>query len=358
MIIHKNANLVFRRLDELYSGKGKNKIYASIFQKGYHRINTTSTYDKDGKVIYSEPDDSNYISFLNKCNAFSEMDDDSFPYYYLNDFDEAIYAVLFGARSVFSDMGDRVSSISYPFILDYDEVKNFKLNENHLWIQRLKCRLEYCARHLKGIIGISDFINISGLNFAVAIRGATEAYMAVIEEPEKMKCVINFSVDLNIWLREIFYNIIGLQNGGSYIFNQWFPGKIINESVDAYHMTSADTFDEYGKDSLEKIFTHFDGGVLHLHGNGRHLLKSVSALKGLKLLNLGDDEPFPRAHDVLDDLSEKRGKVPIHLSIPYDVFIKRFKANDLPGNILYSIYEIPDNIDKQTLIDEIRAYKT
>ena len=64
-------------------------------------------------------------------------------------------------------------------------------------------------------------------------------------------------------------------------FAQWVPGRIVSESIDPYHMTSVDYFEQWGREPAERILRHFDGGVIHIHGNGRHLLEAAATLQGL-----------------------------------------------------------------------------
>lgn len=84
-------------------------------------------------------------------------------------------------------------------------------------------------------------------------------------------------------------------------------GRVISESVDPFHMTSVEYFERWRREQLEQIFAEFDGGVTHLHGNGRHLLEAVSSVRGLKAIALGDDRGFPPAFDVLAGLKRRAG---------------------------------------------------
>ena len=89
---------------------------------------------------------------------------------------------------------------------------------------------------------------------------------------------------------------------------EWIPGRIVSESVDPFHMTSIDYFEKWGREPVERILAAFDGGVLHIHGNGRHLLEAVSTLRGLKAVFLADDLHFPPAFSVLGKLRRRLGR--------------------------------------------------
>ena len=61
------------------------------------------------------------------------------------------------------------------------------------------------------------------------------------------------------------------------------------------------------------MFAHFDDGVIHIHGNGRHLLEAVSTITRLNAIWPGDDIGFPPAFDILDELKKLTGDVPLIL---------------------------------------------
>ena len=58
-------------------------------------------------------------------------------------------------------------------------------------------------------------------------------------------------------------------------------------------MTSVAYFEQWGREPAERILGHFDGGVIHIHGNGRHLLEAAATLRGLKAILLLDDLRLP-----------------------------------------------------------------
>ena len=357
--IKKNADEAFERLGELFSGGGTDRIYAGMGTRGYHQVKKCENPDAYGENRFLELDDGDYAALLERHAAGEkdEIDDDSFPYYYPNEFDEAIYGALVGAKAVFSVDEHRVSSMVFPFVKDLDEVRHFVMDEGHPWFKAYKKRLEMGAKNLKGKIGINDVIDITGLNYLVEILGATEAYLALFDVPEKAKYAMDFSTAQNIWLREMFFDVVGLQDGGSFVFGHWFPGKVVNESVDAFHLASAETFERWGRGPLEKMFSHFDGGALHLHGNGRHLLESVSEVKGLKFITMGDDRPFPPAHEVVEELAARSKNVPIEVFIPYEAFAKRLAEKTLPGNVFYTVWSVPDSDTGNRLMGKVKSYR-
>ena len=102
---------------------------------------------------------------------------------------------------------------------------------------------------------------------------------------------------------------------------------------------------------------HYDGGVLHIHGNGRHLLEAVCSLRGLKAIHMGDDKGFPRAIDVLDELKRKAGAVPLGVSVGFEDFADRLGRHALAGGVLYSVSGAPDINAANRCMETVRAYR-
>jgi len=138
---------------------------------------------------------------------------------------------------------------------------------------------------------------------------------------------------------------------------QWIPGRIVSESVDPFHMTSVDYFETWGRKNIERMFSSFDGGTLHLHGNGRHLLEAVCTLPGLKAIWLGDDTGFPMAFDVLPELRNRAGDMPLVVAVPCEKFAEKLNRHQLPGGVFYQATGTPEADIAHRLMDKVRAYR-
>ena len=186
---------------------------------------------------------------------------------------------------------------------------------------------------------------------------ATKTYLSLFECPEKVQETIDFAHKLNVEVQKAFFENTPSFNKGTFSnFAQWMPGRIISESVDPFHMTSVDDYEQWGKRNIEKMFKQFDGGVLHIHSNGRHLLKAVSQLKGLKAIYLLDEKDNPLAFDVLPELKEQTGDVPLVVGVDHHTFENHLKRNMLPGGVLYMV-KSDRNVDEvNRIMEKIRGY--
>jgi hypothetical protein len=175
-----------------------------------------------------------------------------------------------------------------------------------------------------------------------------------------MKRVIEYAHDLNVKVQNIFFDNVPLLEGGTCSnLGEWIPGgRIVSESIDPFHMTSVDYFEEWGREPADRMFGAFDGGVLHIHGNGRHLLKAASSLKGLRAIWLGDDKGFPLAYEILDQVKKQIGDMPLIVSgIGFEEFCQGLEEHRLPGGVLYHVTDVPDIDSANRCMDVVRGYK-
>jgi hypothetical protein len=122
-------------------------------------------------------------------------------------------------------------------------------------------------------------------------------------------------------------------------------------------MTSVQYFEKWGRAPVERILAAFDGGVLHIHGNGRHLLEAVSSVRGLKAVFLADDLHYPSAFAVLGKLRRRLGDLPVVVNAPFPEFVAALEAHQLEGGVLYKVQNAPDVDTANRTMDQVRAYR-
>ena len=233
------------------------------------------------------------------------------------------------------------------------------IDRSHAWFERYLKQLDTFVKGSAGKFGVSHFILIDGLNFAFELVGATETYLALDERPEMIRRAIELAYEINVAVQETFFDRAGTLQGGT-VSNmvEWMPGgRIVSESVDPFHMTSVDYFETWGREPVERIIGHFDGGVVHIHGNGRHLLETVSTVKGLKAMFLGDDRGFPLAFDVLAELQARTGDLPLVVQTGFNEFTQKLDAGTLPGGVLYKVGGVPDVDTANRSMEKVRQYR-
>jgi hypothetical protein len=288
------------------------------------------------------------------------VEDDSMPVAYLSEFDQGLYGGMLGGEVRFMAHPDNgwISSMVPPLLRDWSGFDRLQFNEANPWWQRYLTQLRVFAERSRGKWGVSHFILIDALNFVFELIGATATYLSVEEEPDLVRRAIDLAFDLNVRAQQTFFETIGLFERGTFSnFAQWMPGRIVSESLDPFHMTSVAYFEEWGREPAERILGTFDGGVIHIHGNGRHLLPAASSIRGLKAILLLDDTGFPAAFDVIAELKRRMGDMPTAVHAEYEPFVERLERHALPGGVLYKVNDVPDIDAANRLMEKVRAYR-
>ncbi len=308
------------------------------------------------------PDPQERIDFWDIClRERLTIHDDSVPSVYLTEMDQGLYGGLAGGKARFlCDAGTGwISSMVEPMLSDLSELERLSLQTEGGWLERYTRQLEIYIQKAQGRFGISHFILIDGLNFVFELVGATQTYLETIERPELVRQAIDFAFGLNVRVQRMFFEKASLWEGGTFSnMVKWIPGRIVSESIDPFHMASVDYFEEWGRANAERMFNEFDGGVIHIHGNGRHLMEAASSLKGLKAIWLGDDRGFPLAFDVVNELKSRVGSMPLLLTVPFDAFTDSLERRALTKGVFYNVTNVPDAATANRVMDKVRAYST
>ena len=354
-----NAAEVLQRLRTLYERRAGDRIFAAMDVPNKALAEFRRRYP-EGYCQY--PDPSERIEFWDRLLAErAAVDDDSIPSAYLSEMDQGLYGGLLGGDVQFMAHPESgwISSMVAPLLDDWSGFESLRFDTSCPWFQRYSEQLDVFVKGAAGKFAVSHFILIDGLNFAFELVGATNTYLSLDERPELVQKAIDLAFDLNVTIQETFFDRVPpLAGGTASNMAQWTAGRIVSESVDPFHMTSVDYFERWGREPVERILARFDGGVLHVHGNGRHLLEAVSTIKGLKAILLGDDRGFPQAFDVLDELQARTGDVPLVVQTDLDPFLDRLSQHRLPGGVFYKVTGVPNVDAANRCMEKVRAYRT
>lgn len=353
-----NVEDVLGRLRRLYERRAPDRIFAAMDVPGRALADFQRRYSA-GFCDY--PDPAGRIEFWDKLLAErAALEDDSIPCAYLSELDQGLYGGLLGGRVQFMAHPENgwISSMVAPLLDDWSQLDRLRFDPEHPWFRRYVDQLGVFVEGARGRFGVSHFILIDGLNFVFELVGATNTYLSLDERPEMVRRAIDFAFELNVRIQETFFDTAATLEGGTFSnMVQWVPGRIVSESVDPFHMTSVDYFERWGREPVQRIFDRFDGGVLHLHGNGRHLLEAVSSLRGLRAIFLGDDRGFSPAFEVLDELRSRAGDVPLVVQVEFDGFGRGLDRHNLPGGVFYQVKNVPHVDAANRCTEAVRDYR-
>lgn len=352
------ANDVIERLHKLYERRAGDRIFAD-FQIPTRTMEQFRAEHAEGYTSYPDPRvRARFWDSLLKEKSLCE--DDQIPSAYLSEFDQGLYGALIGGEIQFlTDPGTGwISSMVKPMLDDLTQFRLQPFEENHPWFQKYLQQLEIFSKVSENRFGLSHFILIDSLNFVFELVGATKTYLSLFEVPDTVRKIIDFAFDLNVRVQEGFFEHSPSYRGGTFSnMVQWVPGRVISESVDPFHMTSVEDYEQWGEENVQRMFDHFDGGVLHVHSNGRHLLEAVSRLKGLKAILMLDEKGNPPAFEVLSGIKKQTGDVPLVVSVGEDAFEYHLNKNTLPGGVFYWVKSSKSVDQVNKIMERVRKYR-
>ena len=360
----KNAEDVLERLRTLTNRKAQDQIFAAFILPSKAMKDFQKEYK--GDFITEYPDPEKRMKFWKELlEERTFLEDDSIPAAYPSEFDQGLYGGLLGGQVRFLSMTQDgyvgsgwISSMVPPILKDWSEFDGLHFSANQTWFTRYKKQLRIMTDSARGKHGISHIIVIDSLNFVYELIGATETYISMYEKPNMVRKAIEFAYELNITIHDTFFDIVGTLEGGtcSWVV-PWIPGKIICESLDPFHMTSVADFEKWGREPAERLIRNYDGAVLHLHANGWYLLETACTLRGLKALLLVNEKDHTPAIEMIAELRERSGEIPLSIMVDYETFEEKLKQHTLPGGIFYYVSGASDIGTANRCMEQVRKYR-
>ena len=346
------------RLRALYTDRPQDRILARMDVETHALRKFAAKYAPG----YTDcPDLAHRVAFWDELWAErAAIHDDSIPSAYLSEMDQGLYGGIVGGKVQFMAHPENgwISSMVPPILDDWAGLSKLAVDHQSPWYKFYLQELELFRAAGQGKFGISHFILIDGLNFVFELFGATQTYLELVDRPDKVREAIEFAYQLNVDVQRTFFQHAPLLEGGTCSnMVEWIPGRVVSESVDPFHMTSIDYFEKWGREPVERILAVFDGGVVHIHGNGRHLLEATSTVRGLKAVYLADDLHFPSAFSVLGKLRRRLADLPVVVKAEFPEFVAALTSHQLEGGVLYKVLNVPDVETANRTMDQVREYR-
>ena len=349
-----NLDSILSRLKIFYEERSQDIILAKMAPPNQTLLDFASKHN-EGPCGY--PNIGERILFWdNYLKERARIHDDSIPSAFLTELDQGLYGGVLGGdvRFMCNPKIGHISSMVPPLLETWSEFDKLSFRTDSDWFHRYTEQMDIFVKHAEGKFGISHFILINGLNFVFELIGATQTYLDLQERPDMIYRAFEMAFEINTKIHKTFFEKVPLVDGGTFSnFAQWIPGRVISESLDPFHMTSVEYFEKWGREPAERIFSCFDGGIIHIHGNGRHLLEAAVTLRGLKAIFLADDTP-PPPFEVLSEIKKKTGSIPLICPVEFSEFYKKLKKNQIIGGVMYIINNVPDVETANRYMDIIR----
>jgi hypothetical protein len=345
------------RLRSLYERRAGDRIFARMSVSGPTLARFASRH---AAGYTARPDPAERAAFWDAVlQDRMAVEDDVIPCAYLSEQDQGLYGGLVGGDVQYMTHPDNgwISSMVPPILADLSGLDRLRIDRGGEAFRYFEESLAVLVKQAEGRFGISHFILIDSLNFVFELVGATRTYLAVEDEPERVRQAIDFAFGLNVMVQRKFFESVPLLEGGTCSnMAGWLPGTVVSESVDPFHMTSVAYFERWGREPVERILGEFDGGVIHIHGNGRHLLPAVASIRGLKAVALFNDKGYPPAIYEARRLQSATGDLPLIVSAEFTDFVAAYESGQLTGGTLYLIEGVPDAATANLWMERIRAW--
>ena len=133
--------------------------------------------------------------------------DDSIPSAYLSEMDQGLCGGMFGGDVRFLCDASRgwFSSMVPPLLADWSEFDALSFDRECAWYRRYAAQLRAFVDSAEGKYGISHLILINHLNFAFECVGATQTYMALYEQPDRVRQATSLAHEVNLCVQRHFF---------------------------------------------------------------------------------------------------------------------------------------------------------
>lgn len=275
-------------------------------------------------------------------------------------FENAIETAMLGGKVRF--MGTRLHTFGdpiEPLIRDYAEFKWELPREDNVWFQRFLDAYRFMAQHAGKEFALGFQGGINAMNLAVQLRGTEQAYADIYEEPENLRRLLDYSIDLNVYLYGRAQEIAGPHNlrlYGDHPLSEYRADRVPNASVDAYSLCKPGTLREWGAEQLARFNRLVGGGNLHIHENSRHVIEEVVEIPGWRSVWFSDGTGWPRSFDIRHELRRRMRDVPMAMCCSRDELLQGLAEHSLPGNTSYGAWA--GSLDEANrIMDLVREYR-
>ena len=277
-------------------------------------------------------------------------------------FGEGISGAFFGGKVRFASSDVKTESVCDPVITDWSQLDGLRFDAENVWVQRTVGVLRHLVEHSSGRFCLHPYCTIDGLNFAVVLRGATQAFMDVADREEPLRKLFDLGFETSVGLWDLHRSIVEDHNKAIIQYDAYadlcpchaMPGL----SVDAYSLCAPEVYDRIGLEYTQKLIDTYGCGDLHIHSLGHHLIPGAGKLRGLSQLRLADDPRCDRGFDKLAWARARTGDTPLAVGCTLEEFARGLRAGSLPGGVAYSVQGPVDSVDEANrLMDRVRNYR-
>ena len=272
-----------------------------------------------------------------------EVEDDSIPGASPNSqYGDYVFGALLGAPISFYGTDVHTWSWTDPLITDWAQLDDLSYDPEGEWTRKCLDNLRYGVQRAGGRYALSCLLAIEALNLCVMVRGASAAYLDVMDHPDELRRLMAFGVDFITEFTQLQRGVTREHNEQVFDDDDYAATCTnhsgISLSVDAYDLCHVDVYRRMGHEYQAELIRRCGWASYHIHGDGRHLIPEVASLPSVVRMSIQDDmhELLPRAFELRRQLRETIGEVPLYLSCSREELLAGMRDRSLPGGAMYS----------------------
>jgi len=232
---------------------------------------------------------------------------ETFPVFWPN-LGPEVYAAFYGAELEYGE----VTSWSKPFVVDWNDMDNLKLNMSNEYFKKLeeltRCALEKCEG--KFLVGYTDLH--PGVDCTAAWRDPQRLCVDMYDNPEQVKKLIEIAIADFEMIHGYFDTKLKAEGQLSV---SWLGvpsfGKMHIPSCDFSTLISRDFFNEFCLPVLEREVKMMTHNIFHVDGKGvaKHLdaILSVPEVHAIQWVQgVGDDYPILQWIPLIKQIQAKK----------------------------------------------------
>ncbi|MCL5772125.1 MAG: hypothetical protein M1479_07615 [Actinobacteria bacterium] len=308
---------------------------------------------------------------LEKNTSYNQeiLDDDlKIPIAYPElDFGNGMMGAIFGGKVIATSSQRRTYTFNEPVIKEWSQINNLIFDPNNKWVKKITdCLKFFVDKDKENNYLIRLFIIEEGANFVVSMRGTTQAFYDLADNPPELRELYSLGYKVGSEFFEMKREIVKKHNE-NILDNKEFADLAPIHSVplldmDAYALCSPKIFETIGFEYKQKILNHFKGGLFYIHALGSHIVPIAAYLDDLTEIFLHDDPKCTKYFDRRVEMRRQTFNIPLEMFCNYKEFIKALEEKTLPGGVKYiMLVEDPENFSVAYLNDlmkKVKKYRT
>lgn len=299
--------------------------------------------------------------------GFDEVLDDTvrpaFPWPELQ-FGHGVMGAAFGGTMHIQSSDEQTYSYNDPVVTDWGQVSNLTFDENDPWVRKCIDCLRYFVHHQTTPFGVRVYFTTEGANFVVAMRGTTQAFYDLIDNPPELRDLYELGYTAGARFFEMRREVVKEHNEQVYGHEAFCDMAPIHGvpimDTDAYSLCSATVFEGIGFEYKQKMLDRFSGGQIYIHALAYHILPVAGKLDNVTQLTLVTDPacvtPFERRAANRSETYD----IPLEMDCELDPFADALAGRTLPGGVKYhvNVSDTSARADELTnLMDRVRSYR-